>query len=118
MLDEAEVASLLDVPGDGTAAVRGRAILELLYATGIRCAELVGLDLGERRPGRAHGPRAGQGPQGARRASSAAAPRTALRAWLAVREARSAAGADALFLNARGGRLDRAQRARAGRRRG
>jgi site-specific recombinase XerD len=41
------VARLLDVPGEGGRAARNRAILELLYATGIRCAELVGLDLGE-----------------------------------------------------------------------
>jgi integrase/recombinase XerC len=46
-LDEAEVAVLLDVPGDAASAVRARAILELLYATGIRCAELVGLDVSE-----------------------------------------------------------------------
>ena len=47
VLDEAQAASLLDVPGDGTAAVRGRAILELLYGTGIRCAEAVALDVHE-----------------------------------------------------------------------
>lgn len=46
-LEEEEVTRLLDVPGDGAPAARNRAILELLYATGIRCAELVGLDLGE-----------------------------------------------------------------------
>ena len=46
-LKEDEVARLLDVPGEGGRAARNRAILELLYATGIRCAELVGLDLGE-----------------------------------------------------------------------
>jgi len=44
-LEEAEVVSLIEVPGDGLAAYRARAILEVLYATGIRCAELVSLDL-------------------------------------------------------------------------
>src|SRR5512143_3014442 len=47
VLDEAQVQALLDMPGDGLSATRGRAILELLYATGIRCAELVSLDVGE-----------------------------------------------------------------------
>jgi len=45
--DEGQMARFLDVPGDTPAALRNRAILELFYATGIRCAELVGLDLGE-----------------------------------------------------------------------
>jgi integrase/recombinase XerC len=44
-LDEADVAALLDVPGDSGPARRNRALLELIYGTGIRCAELVGLDL-------------------------------------------------------------------------
>jgi integrase/recombinase XerC len=44
-LDESEVQALLDVPGEGLAPARARAILELLYGTGIRCGELVGLDL-------------------------------------------------------------------------
>ena len=35
------------MPGDAPAALRGRAILELLYAAGIRCAELVALDVAE-----------------------------------------------------------------------
>jgi len=52
-LDEKDVALILDMPGSGFAAVRGRAILEMLYASGIRCSELVGLDLAEvDRPGR------------------------------------------------------------------
>jgi integrase/recombinase XerC len=46
-LEESEVAALIEVPGEGDSARRARAILELLYATGIRCAELVGLDLGD-----------------------------------------------------------------------
>ncbi len=46
-LEEHEIAALLDVPGEGLAPARARAILELFYATGIRCGELVGLDLGD-----------------------------------------------------------------------
>ena len=44
-LTEAEVEALLDaVPGDGPRAQRDRAILETLYAGGLRISELVGLD--------------------------------------------------------------------------
>jgi integrase/recombinase XerC len=46
-LEEHEVEALLDFPGEGVAASRGRAILELLYATGLRCAELVSLDVSD-----------------------------------------------------------------------
>jgi integrase/recombinase XerC len=44
-LGEADVEALLDVPGHGPGPARDRSILELLYATGIRCSELVGLDI-------------------------------------------------------------------------
>ena len=47
-LSEAEVVALLDaVPGDGPRPRRDRAILETLYAGGLRISELVGLDLGD-----------------------------------------------------------------------
>ncbi len=39
-----EVVRILDAPSDEPAAVRDRAILELLYACGLRVSELVGLD--------------------------------------------------------------------------
>jgi site-specific recombinase XerD len=46
-LDEATVVRILDLPQGGPHGARDRAVFELLYATGIRCAELVGLDLQE-----------------------------------------------------------------------
>jgi integrase/recombinase XerC len=46
-LDADQMASLLDIKGDGIAAVRDRAIMELLYSSGLRLAELVGLNLGD-----------------------------------------------------------------------
>ena len=103
VLDEAQAASIVDMPGDGTAAVRGRAILELLYATGIRCAEAVALDVHELDLGARMVRVLGKGRKErvvlfGRRAASA------LQAWLADR-ARLQPRGDALFLNARGGRL-------------
>jgi integrase/recombinase XerC len=114
-LDEAQVDGLLDVPGDDAAAVRARALLELLYATGIRSAELVGLDVGEvdleARMVRVLGKGSKERivPFGTR-------ARTALRAWLAAR-AGLRPKTDAVFINLRGGRLsDRSVRALVGRR--
>ena len=41
------MARLLDIPGDGALVDRDRAILELLYSSGLRLAELVDLNLGD-----------------------------------------------------------------------
>ena len=47
-LSEAEVGRLLDAPvGDEPVVLRDRAMLELLYGTGVRVSELVGLSLGD-----------------------------------------------------------------------
>jgi len=114
-LDEADVARLLEMPGDADAAVRGRALLEMLYATGIRCSELVGLDVAEvdfdarmiRVLGKGRKERII--PFGRR-------ARAAVEAYLPVR-ARTRPREDALFVNARGGRLtDRSVRALVARR--
>ena len=114
-LSEEEVASLLRaVVGDDAVARRDRAILEVLYACGLRVSELVGLSLadvdlpaGELRVGTATAH--------ARVVPVARPARRALAAWLAP-SARGAlvphrwadrADAEAVFLNARGGRLSR-----------
>jgi len=46
-LDPDQMATLLQLPGDDPATLRDRALLELLYSSGLRLAELVGLDLGD-----------------------------------------------------------------------
>jgi integrase/recombinase XerC len=113
-LDERDVALLVEMPGEGLPAVRGRAILEMLYATGVRCSELVGLDLEEidrvdrsiRVLGKGRKERIV--PFGTRASA-------ALEAYLAVRTA--PAGMEAVFLNGRGSRLtDRSVRTLVGQR--
>ncbi len=102
-LDERDVALLVEMPGDGPAAVRGRAILELLYATGIRCSELVGLDVSEIDRSARMIRVLGKGrkerivPFGGRAGA-------AIDTYLPVRH-QSRPRTDALFVNARGGRL-------------
>jgi len=46
-LDADRMARLLDIPGEGAIVDRDRAILELLYSSGLRLAELVDLNLGD-----------------------------------------------------------------------
>lgn len=46
-LDADRMARLLDIPGDGPLVIRDKAILELLYSSGLRLAELTGLNLGD-----------------------------------------------------------------------
>ena len=102
-LDEAEVAALLEFPIEDDADARAQALLEMLYATGVRCSELVGMDreavdlenrtvrvLGKGRKERVI-------PFGTR-------ARGALQAYLPIRQAAQPPD-DALFVNARGARL-------------
>jgi integrase/recombinase XerC len=44
-LDADQMAHLLEIPATDTLAARDRAIMELFYSSGLRLAELVGLDL-------------------------------------------------------------------------
>jgi integrase/recombinase XerD len=112
-LTEPEVEALLGaVTGDSPAALRDRAILETLYATGLRISELVGLDLGaidlEEGFLRDFGKGAKERIVPVGHTASAA-----IEAWLPARAAllarvrRDRADPDALFLNPRGGRLTR-----------
>lgn len=46
-LDPDQMVRLLELPGAGPFVARDRAMLELLYSSGLRLAELVGLDIGD-----------------------------------------------------------------------
>jgi len=105
-LDLEEVRRLVEAPqGDSLAAVRDRAVLEVLYSTGMRVGELVSLDAP--RLDLAHGLIKARGKGRKERLCIIGEPaQAALRAYLAHPERRPAAGAaDAVFLNRRGGRL-------------
>lgn len=102
-LEESEVATLIEVPGETDSARRARAILELLYATGIRCAELVGLDLGDVDLGARTVRVLGKGSK-ERIIPFGQPASTALTAYLTAR-LNARPRSQALFVNARGSRL-------------
>jgi len=102
-LEESEIATLIEVPGQTDSDLRARAILELLYATGIRCAELVGLDLGDIDLGARTVRVLGKGSK-ERIVPFGQPALSAVSAYLPVR-LQNRPKAPALFVNARGGRL-------------
>jgi integrase/recombinase XerD len=114
-LDEAEVTSLLDaVVGTAPVHRRDRAILELLYGTGMRISELCGLSLADLDVDAGLARVFGKGAK-ERIVPLGRPSRAALAEWLApggrpalvpARWARRD-DAEALFLNQRGGRLSR-----------
>ena len=109
----ADVEAILEAAGaPGTSlALRDRALLEVLYGTGARISEAVGLDLDDLdHRGRAAVLLRGQGRQGTDRPGRQATPaRPSRPTWCGPARAgrRSGRGTPALFLNARGGRLSR-----------
>jgi integrase/recombinase XerD len=112
-LDEREIDGILhSVEGQAPRAQRDRAILEVLYATGVRISELVGLDLADVDLDDGIARVLGKGdkervvPMG--RAARAELGRYCADGRLALRSPRARRrDADAVFLNARGGRLTR-----------
>jgi integrase/recombinase XerD len=114
-LSEEEVASLLSsVTGEGPAPLRDRAVLELLYATGMRISELTGLSLSDLALGEQLVRVFGKGGK-ERLVPVGRYARQATEAWLgaggrpAVMPKRWARrdDSDALILNMRGGRISR-----------
>jgi integrase/recombinase XerC len=102
-----EAAALLDRAAHDALEVRDRAMFELCYSSGLRLAELIGLDAGDARivlkdaevtvTGKGHKTRTV--PVGGKALE-------ALRAWIETRAQVAAPGEPALFVGARGERVD------------
>jgi len=105
-LDADQMARLLEIPAGEPLATRDRAIMELLYSSGLRLAEVVGLDLAhlDLRDRTVHV--LGKG----RKARLVPVGRVAIRVleqWLGERAGVAGAGEQALFVGRSGRRLGR-----------
>ena len=103
-LDADQVASLLAISGDDPVTLRDRAILELFYSSGLRLAELVGLNLGDVDAADRTVRVVGKGSK-ARVVPVGKEALTALRDWLAVRSELARGRETAIFVGRRGLRI-------------
>lgn len=103
-LDADAAAALMTARGEDPLALRDTAMLELLYSSGLRLAELVALDLDCLDLADGLVEVEGKGRK-TRRVPVGAAARAALARWLAARRALAGRGESAVFVGARGRRL-------------
>ena len=103
-LDADQVASLLAISGDDFLTLRDRAMLELFYSSGLRLAELVGLNLVDVDAADRTVRVTGKGSK-TRVVPVGKAALAALRDWLAVRQEVAKGGDEALFLTRNGERI-------------
>jgi len=103
-LDADQVASLLAISGDDFLTLRDRAMLELFYSSGLRLAELVGLDLYDVDTADRTVRVTGKGSK-TRVVPVGKQALTALHDWLQVRPEVAKLGEQALFLTRKGERI-------------
>lgn len=105
LLDVDQMAGMLDVPPEDPLELRDLAIWELFYSSGLRLAELTGLDLPDLDlPAGMVLVREGKGRK-SRHVPVGRCALEAVRRWLAVRAGYAGAGEPALFVSRLGGRL-------------
>lgn len=103
-LDVDQVAQLLEMHGESTEVLRDRAIMELIYSSGLRLAEVVGMDLNDIDLDAGSARVTGKGDK-MREAPIGRHAVIALRAWLKVRGKLAAEDEPALFVGSRGRRI-------------
>lgn len=99
-----QAAQLVEIDDNSALAVRDKAIFELFYSSGLRLAELVGLNMGGLDMQDATVTVTGKGNK-TRIVPVGDYAITAIRTWLAVRKTLAKEGETALFLNRNGTRL-------------
>lgn len=101
-----EAGRLMAIPGDDAQALRDKALVELLYSSGLRLAELVSLEAADMQSSLGSGEVRVTGKGNKTRVVPLGRYAiTALQAWLAVRGQLAIAGETALFVGARGQRI-------------
>lgn len=103
-MDVDQMARLLKITGQDPITARDRAIMELLYSSGLRLAELVGLDLSDLDLADATVRVTGKGNK-SRILPVGRHARKAIRDWLKQRAELAATGETAIFVSRQGGRL-------------
>jgi len=104
VLDVDQAGRFVAQPGDGFLARRDRALLELVYSSGLRLAETLGLDLADLDLAEAMVRVTGKGNK-MRQLPVGRQAQKALKDWLPAREERLASDETALFISRRGARL-------------
>ena len=105
-LDADQIGQLLDRPADSPQAIRDLTIMELFYSSGLRLAELIGLNLGDIDPQDAMVEVIGKGAK-SRRVPVGRKALQAIERWLAVRNQLANPDEPALFVGVRGRRISR-----------
>ncbi len=103
-LDADQMARLLQIEGSEPETIRDRAMLELFYSSGLRLAELTGLDLGDVDLADGTVRVTGKGSK-TRIVPVGRFARESTGAWLAIRSATADPGEAALFVSNRGTRI-------------
>ena len=103
-LDVDQAAAFVRAPGDGTLAARDRAIVELMYSSGLRLSETVSLDLADLDLDQSLARVSGKGNK-QRQVPIGRHAAQALREWFLARGELAAHDEQAVFVGKRGGRL-------------
>lgn len=106
-LDADQLARILEFDDDSPVGRRDRAVMELFYSSGLRLAELIGLNLGDIDFNEGMVEVTGKGTK-TRRVPVGRFAREALQQWLEVRGSLAAVQEQALFVGVRGNRISRA----------